>query len=60
MIKWILWDYPKTRKTNVLKLFEKYNNKKIIIIKSNKDLEKFKLIYKLLLKTSQKKEMFFS
>ena len=37
--KWVLWDYPKKSRPKTLIYLKKYHNKKIIIIRSKKDLK---------------------
>jgi len=44
LMKWVLWDYPRVGKKEILEFLKEYNNKKIVIIKSKKD---FKNIEKL-------------
>ncbi len=37
-MKWVLWDYPGRGRKKVMRFIKKHNNKKIIIIKSDRQL----------------------
>jgi adenylate kinase family enzyme len=42
LVRWILWRYPRVNRKNVLKTLEEFKSQKsIIILKSNKEIEKF-------------------
>jgi adenylate kinase family enzyme len=38
LVKWVLWDYPEKGRKEIAKFLKQYPDKKIIIIKSKKDL----------------------